>query len=258
MDKNNKFIPWFLGFCDAECSFITNLVPRKNKQNIITSYRIFYRIQIGLSIIDRPILDFINKNLNNIGKIYDYETRKESTLCFISLETIRYLILNIFTENPLLTSYQSNRFAKLKKGITANIGGVKTIEEYESIFRNIESEGVKPKFEKCSQFYLDHWLIGFLNGEVSFTSFKGKKDILKPKISLEHTDETALNFFKNHLDLGPKVCQLKQRQNRKITYRIDITSVNDLNKICKFLEYRESLIGNKLNQYSNWKNKFNL
>jgi LAGLIDADG endonuclease len=182
MEKNNKFIPWFLGFCDAECSFITNLVPRINKQNIITSYRILYRIQIGLNIIDRPILDYINKNLNNIGKIYDYETRQESTLCFISLETLRYLIKHIFTDNPLLTSYQINRLAKLKKGISQNIGGVKTAEEYNSIF-NIKE--LLPNFENCSQFYLDHWLIGFLNGEVSFTSFSksGKNGVLKPKIS---------------------------------------------------------------------------
>jgi hypothetical protein len=59
-------------------------------------------------------------------------------------------------------NYQINRLAKLKKGITRNIGGVKTIEEYESIFLNIEE--IKPKFENSSQFYLDHWLIvGFAN-----------------------------------------------------------------------------------------------
>src|SRR6266508_4097706 len=205
MKNNIKFIPWFVGFCDAECSFITNLVPRKNKHNIITSYRIFYRIQIGLNLIDRPILEYINRNLDNIGKIYEYETRQESTLCFISLESIRYLIDKIFTDNSLLTIYQFNRLAKLKKGI-----------------------------------------------------FKSKSGNLKPKLSLEHTDEPALNFFKTHLELGPKVCQLKQRQDRKITYRIDITSENDLNKICKFLDSRDCLIGNKFNQYSNWKNKFNL
>jgi|SRR5882672_433003 len=261
MENNNKILPWFLGFCDAECSFITNLVPRINKKNIITSYRILYRIQIGLNIIDKPILEYINKNLNNIGKIYDYETRQESTLCFISLGAIRYLIEHIFSINPLLTSYQINRLAKLKKGISKNIGGIKTIEEYDSIFKNIEE--IFPSaslFENCSQFYLDHWLIGFLNGEVSFTSYSKaeKKGVLKPKFSLEHTDETALNFFKSHLGLGPKVNQLKQRPNRKITYRIDITSVNDLNNICKFLDSRNCLIGNKYNQYSNWKNKFNL
>ena len=63
--KNNKFIPWFLGFCDAECSFICNPSPRVNKEKNITSYRVFYRIQIGLNIIDKPILEFINLNLNN-------------------------------------------------------------------------------------------------------------------------------------------------------------------------------------------------
>ena len=37
---NNDFISWFLGFCDAECSFIYNPVARVNKQGIITSYRV--------------------------------------------------------------------------------------------------------------------------------------------------------------------------------------------------------------------------
>jgi hypothetical protein len=224
---------------------------------LLRHYRILYRIQIGLSIIDRPILEYINKSLDNIGKIYDYETRQESTLCFISLESIRYIIDKIFTDNSLLTTYQYNRLAKLKKkGISKNIGGVKTIEEYDYIFTNIETK--IPKFENSSQFYLDHWLIGFLNGEASFTTFKGKRGDLKPKLSIEHIDEPALTFLKTQLELGPKVSQLKQRQNRKITYRIDITSEKDLNKICKFLDSRDCLIGNKFNQYSNWKNKFNL
>jgi len=61
-----------------------------------------------------------------------------------------------------LSKNQNNRFAKLKKGLILNIGGVKTIEECESRFKIIEE--IKPKFENCSQFYLDHWLIGFLNG----------------------------------------------------------------------------------------------
>jgi len=43
--KNNKFIPWFIDFYNTECSFITNLVPRINKQTkIITSYWVLYRI----------------------------------------------------------------------------------------------------------------------------------------------------------------------------------------------------------------------
>jgi hypothetical protein len=252
--KNDKFISWFIGFCDAECSFISNLVPRINKDKKITSYRVLYRIQIGLNIIDRSILELINSKFDNIGKIYDYPTRKESTLSFTSLESMRFLIENVFSKNPLLTSYQANRYATLEAGLLANKTGIKSVEEFDSVMINT----IDPKFEECSQFYLDHWLVGFLNGEVSFTTFKGKAGNTKPKVSLEHTSEKALQFFKNHLELGPKVSQLKQRDSRKITYRIDVTSVSDLSKICKFLDRTNSLQGNKLSQYEAWKNQFNL
>nr|YP_010146949.1 hypothetical protein K4014_mgp18 [Cyclocybe aegerita]QQP21458.1 hypothetical protein [Cyclocybe aegerita] len=252
---NNNFISWFLGFCDAECSFICNPVARVNKQGTITSYRVFYRIQIGLNIIDRPILEFIQKNLNNLGKIYDYPHKNESTLCFVALEDIKYLIVNVFSNYPLLTSYQQNRLAKLKKGILNNISGVKTIEDFNAIFDNLGIQ--KVNIESLSKSYLEHWLIGFLNGEVSFTTFKNR-GIIKPKVSLEHTDKNALILFKNNLDLGPSVLELKKRENRKITYRIDLTSAKDLNKICIFINTADSLIGNKLNQYQNWKDNFNL
>jgi hypothetical protein len=90
-----------------------------------------------------------------------------------------------------------------------------------------------------------------LNGELSFTTFKGKAGNLKPKVSLEHTDARALICFKKHLNLGPKVIELKQRENRKITYRIDITSIKYLNNICKFLNRTDYLLGNKDIQYNN-------
>ena len=98
-NNNDKFFAWFLGFCDAECSFICNLVPRINKESIITSYRVFYRIQIGLNIIDKPILELINKKLGKIGKIYDYPDKKESTLSITSHESIKTMIENVLSKN---------------------------------------------------------------------------------------------------------------------------------------------------------------
>nr|CBY89749.1 putative LAGLIDADG homing endonuclease [Aleurobotrys botryosus] len=255
---NNKFIPWFIGFCDAECSFITNLKPRKNKNNIITSYGIFYRIQIvayAAHIKDKPILEYINENIGNIGTIYNYPDKEESTLCVISHGNLNKIIDNIFSKHPLLTSYQASRYANLKKGLKELIINVKSAEEFNLIFNSKITPSVLGE-ENCSNFYLDHWLVGFLNGEVSFLRFKGKAGNFKPKVSLEHTDELALNFFKSHLLLGPKVLKLKQRENRKITYRIDITSVNDLNKIIEFLDRTDSLRGNKLEQYKEWKNNY--
>lgn len=166
-----------------------------------------------------------------------------------------------------MTSYQVNRYEKLRIGILKKINRIesnvpisplfvkeegKGIEEFESLILN----PILPKFLNCSLFYLDYWLVGFLNGEVSFTTFKGKAGNLKPKVSLEHTNELALNFFKSHLELGPKVYKLKQRKNRQITYRIDITSVADLEKICLFLNRTDCLLGNKYTQFQNWKIKY--
>lgn len=252
--KNDKFIPWFIGFCDAECSFITNLVPRKNKLGIITSYRVLYRIQIGLSIKDKSTLEYINSKFDNIGKIYDYQHRQESTLSFTSLNSIRFLIDNVFSKNPLLTSYQANRYATLESGLLKNKTGLKSVEEFDSMMIN----NIDPKFEDCSQFYLNNWIVGFLNGEVSFTSFKTNAGFIKPKVSLEHTSKKALEFYKNYLEFGPNVHQLKQRPNRQITYRIDISSVTDLSKLCNFIDRTGSLRGNKLKQYEEWKNRFNI
>ena len=253
--KNDKFIPWFIGFCDAECSFITNLVPRINKQTkIITSYRVLYRIQIGLSIKDKSTLEYINSKFDKIGKIYVYEHRQESTLSFNSLDSLRFLIENVFSKNPLLTSYQANRYATLEAGLLKNKTGLKSVEEFETMVINT----IEPKFEECSKFYLDNWIVGFLNGEVSFTSFKTNTGVIKPKVSLEHTSEKALQFIKIYLEFGPKVHQLKQRPNRKVTYRIDISSVVDLYKLCQLIDRTDSLQGNKLRQYEAWKNRFNI
>ena len=250
--NKDKFFPWFLGFCDAEGSFICNLVPRINKQNLVTSYRVLYRIQIGLNIKDKAILELISSKLG--GKIYNYPEKEESCLCFTSFESMNYLIENVFSKYPLLTVYQANRYEKLRQGLQNKINRVDSIEE----FNAIKFDEIVPNFEECSSFFLDHWLVGFLNGEVCFTQFNGKAGNLKPKVSLEHTSEPALKFFKSHLNLGPQVSQLKQRENRKITYRIDITSVSDLSKICQFLDQTDSLLGNKQNQYKVWKNKFSL
>nr|AYE93228.1 LAGLIDADG homing endonuclease [Termitomyces sp.]AYE93264.1 LAGLIDADG homing endonuclease [Termitomyces sp.] len=162
-NNNNKFFPWFVGFCDAECSFITNLVPRINKHNIITSYRVSYRIQMGLHIKDKVILEHINLQLGGIGKIYDYPIKQESTLCFITFEAIEKVIEDVFSKYPLLTSYQATRYERLRKGVMEKINKVNCIDEFNSILLVPVGGYIETSQMNCSQFYLDHWLVGFLS-----------------------------------------------------------------------------------------------
>jgi len=64
--------------------------------------------------------------------------------------------------------------------------------------------------------------------------------------------------MKIYLEFGPKVHQLKQWLNRKVTYQIDIFSIVDLYKLCQLIDQTDSLQGNKLRQYKAWKNRFNI
>lgn len=46
--------------------------------------------------------------------------------------------------------------------------GLKSVEEFDSMMIN----NIDQKFLDSSQFYLNNWIVGFLNGDLSFTSFK--------------------------------------------------------------------------------------
>nr|CBY89747.1 putative LAGLIDADG homing endonuclease [Grifola frondosa] len=251
--ENQKFIPWFIGFMDAEGGFLCHLVPRINRKNIATSYKILRAIHLGLNLKDLSLIEFINQKLGNIGNIYQYPIKQECKLAISSNENIVKFIQTVFseTENTLLTIHQATRYEQLRKVVIEKIISVKTTEQFE----DIQVKQIIPSFEACSSFYLDYWLSGFLNGEVSFTTFKGKSGNLKPQVFLEHTDERAVNFFRNYLNLNPKV-HSRQRDNRKLTYSIKITSVKDLNSIIQFLDRTEGLLGNKLFQYNEWKDRF--
>lgn len=123
---------------DAEGSFISILKPRKNKNNIITSYGVSYQFQIGLKIIDKPILELISKNLNDLGcnsKIFDYPDKKESTLVINSIEGLSILIDKVFSIYPLLTRRKSARYDILRKGI---INKINKVNSPRSAMKNIK------------------------------------------------------------------------------------------------------------------------
>ena len=58
-------------------------------------------------------------------KIYVYEHGQESTLSFTSLDSIRFLIENVFSKDPLLTRYQANRYATLEAGLLKSKNWIK-------------------------------------------------------------------------------------------------------------------------------------
>ena len=76
-------------------------------------------------------------------------------------------------------------------------------------------------------------------------------------IYLEHTDEAVLNLIKNHLNLAPSILT-RQRNIRKRTYLLNLSSKKDLHSIINLIDKTDNLKGYKKIQYSDWKNDHNL
>lgn len=118
------------------------------------------------------------------------------------------------------------------------------------------NKNIIPNIQNCSLDYINNWIVGFLYGEIAFTkATKLNKDI--PIVFLEHTDQEAVKLIKNHLNINPNILT-RNRDNRKTTYCLSISSKKDILNVVKFLNEMNNLLGQKLIQYNNWKNNFNL
>lgn len=123
----------------------------------------------------------------------------------------------------------------------------------------IESES-KILLTGSSMNYEDSWMLGFINGEGSFTV--NKKGTLI--FSIEHTDKTSIELIKNRLDLSPTILDRGQRlfrgSLRKVTYSLGVSSKKDLNSLNNLLNNTDliGLKGHKLIQYLNWFNQAKL
>jgi hypothetical protein len=258
--RNNKilenWLQWFVGFIDADGSF--QIFPKKRsyiKKNGQSSeyINIGYGFHIGLSINDKQLLIDIQKKLNNIGHIYEYPERNEIRLAITKLIELNYLIDNIFDKYPLLTDTQRKRYALLKKGVTNKINRVENMEEYFNFINDKESlifsSMADADYYKSSVFY--NWLIGFINGEGSFTIHKKGHLVFY----IEHSDKFVLEKIREVLNLGPKIIDRGTRNNTRLnTYCLNFSSKKDLltlRNICDDVNLHH-LEGCKLEQYKKW------
>ena len=91
------------------------------------------------------------------------------------ISDLEWLIENIFTKYPLLTKGQARRFEILRNGICNKISRVESLEDFTKQ-NSILVDQVVPNYQNYSKAYVNNWIIGFLNGEVSFTYATKKID----------------------------------------------------------------------------------
>jgi len=106
----------------------------------------------------------------------------------------------------------------------------------------------------------NNWLAGFISGEGCFSIKKIKrkeKIYIVKEFCMEQTELLVMELIKKKFNFTPKI-NIRNRVNRpnsQTTYEIKISSKNDISNLIICLNSIENigLLGNKLNQYTKWK-----
>lgn len=278
LNISSYWIHWFVGFTDAEGCFQVYPKKRVLKSGEISKYNIDYSFHLSLHKKDAEIIKDIRNKLGGIGIIYNYKNRNETRLAVNDRKSLLSLIDNIFEVFPLKTKSQISRYNLLKHFLSNNIKEFKSLQDYNNyksiVLCKINTEldnGENTSLQKGSILAkadpsnldafrpLDNWIVGMINGEGCFY-LAGKPCKLRRNFVIEHTDKWSLTEIKRRLDLKANVLERSSRdrdkgKNRKTTYQLVVARGKDIVALIEFLDNKHvaSLQGNKLIQYTNWK-----
>jgi len=261
---NKNWIQWFMGFIEAEGNFQIFKKRRINKTKNIEYYNIGYGFHLSLNIRDRELIQEIHKNLNYLGKIYEYNCkRQEVRLAVTKLEDLKWLILNIFEISPLLTKHQKERYYRFQYGVLNKFNRLENLQEYQqflntSYVKKLESVPLVHNTDTHMCVFnktFDNWMSGFINGEGSFSI--GRNGNLM--FHIEQIESEVLYLIKIRLNLLQNIhLRKKRKENRKDTYTLTITSKKDIKALIEFFENPNiiPLQGHKAIQYLKFKNHY--
>jgi len=182
-EDEENFLQWFVGFSDAESTFIINPSMKKDK---VTISSFSFMFKIALHQDDSGVLRYISSKLG-IGKVRLYKNEcifnvadKEGIKCLISifdkynLNTTKYLDYLDFKKAFHL---YLNRDKELRAESVKN-----EILELKNKMNTNRVNFDRP--ENCKIIITKSWLLGFIEGDGSFFV---KRDILTPVFCIELT-----------------------------------------------------------------------
>lgn len=110
-----------------------NFSANKNKsKTVISSYTAQLSIHIGLSIVDKNLLYFIQEKLGGRGTVYLYPHRNEVHYCIMRRDLLVF-IEKVFSENSLLNNHPHDKCCLLKQILVNNLTNYKTKKEVDSM-----------------------------------------------------------------------------------------------------------------------------
>jgi len=233
---NREFIEWLVGFTDGEGNFSIRLTALTDS----TYKSAQFTFQIGLHKDDIKVLEYIMNTLK-CGHISKYKDRVNyfvndiNSLLYVILPIFDYVNLNsskyhhfeIFKKAVLLT--------KDKKHLTDK--GKLDIIDYKKEMHSMTGKWI-PSTINSKINITKHWLVGFIDGEATFSTNK-----YVPRFKLEnHIKELELynkikEFFKvgNVLLTTPRV----YRDNSSPTIVLEINKIKELRDILIPLMYNK-------------------
>lgn len=183
----------FIGLVDLtmqrETSKFTYFVTKKRLlfSGEISKYNVGYGYHLSLHKRDAELLKEIKQILNGVGIFYEYENKPDSRLAVNDTTGLLYLIENVFDQYPLKTKNQLVRYLLLKDALINKVKEFKTLEEFNE-YKTSRLESFSAKINKVKHLCtvgvdkvdwssvpgVDHWIVGFINGEGSFSIKIGK------------------------------------------------------------------------------------
>jgi len=104
----------------------------------------------------------------------------------------------------------------------------------------------------------DEYIVGLIDGEGTISTVKYEEGRIRPQVLIFNTNRKVLEMVKKHLLIKAPIIEVKRvadKFNRKkICYRLQIRSKQDLNKVFKIFEKQSPIIKEK--KYRKIKNMF--
>lgn len=192
INNNSEFLQWFVGFSDAESSFMISL--RNNSE-------VHFIFQISLHIEDCAVLYTIREKLG-VGVVSIKNNTCSYRVC--SFQNILNVILPIFDKYPLLTfkqlDYKDWRKAVLLKKKNQEYNNSLSLTEdnfkqFSDIKYNMNSNRTEfNNYNLKKEMISKYWLVGFVEGDGSFYFSNGNA-----VFSLTQKDKKILEVIAEYL-----------------------------------------------------------
>lgn len=209
--QDNEFLQWFVGFSDAEASFIISI---RNKTEV------HFTFKITLHIDDVAVLYTIREKLG-IGVVSIEGKTCSFRVC--SFQVIVDNLIPIFDKYPLLTHKQLD-YRDWKKAILLKISGQKNtrslsieiLEKINEIKNGINS--FRTNYEGyilTNEMVTKNWLVGFIEGDGSF--WFSNSNVCFGITQKNRKILEAISYFLQNIPLSPPYSDLVVPNKPKCT-----------------------------------------